>query len=96
VDLIATSPAVQRVQRVLAHGIGATLFALITWCLARQALRAASYGEGTPLLHIPYAAVLGLMAALAAVTACAFIHAAVRAVRRQAATPVATAVLEPI
>jgi TRAP-type transport system small permease protein len=96
VDLIATRPSVQRFQRVLAHGIGATLFALIAWCLARQALRAAGYGEGTPLLHIPYAAVLGVMAVLAAVTACAFTFAAMSALRRSEATPVATAVLEPI
>jgi TRAP-type C4-dicarboxylate transport system permease small subunit len=83
VDLIATRPAVQRVQRVLAGVVGATLFGLIGWCLGRQSLRAAEYGDGTPLLGIRYSWVLGGMAALAVVAAACFVVAIVRGLRQR-------------
>lgn len=82
VDLIRVRAAVHRLQLVLADLAGTVLFALIAWCLARQALRAAGYGEGTPLLHIPYSAVLGGMALLAGVAALAFVVAAVKTMKR--------------
>lgn len=86
VDLIAVRPALRRVQRVLAGLVGAALFSLIAWCLWRQAVRAAGYGEGTPLLHIPYMVVLGGMGVLAALAALGFVAATARALRRAAPT----------
>ena len=78
VDLIEVSPAVQRVQRLLAGFIGATVFALIAWCLGRQTIRAAGYGEATPLLAIPLAVIIGGMSVMAAVTAIAFLAGALQ------------------
>ncbi len=84
VDLIQVRPALRRVQRVLAGLVGASLFALIAWCLGRQAVRAAGYGEGTPLLHIPHSLVLGGMGVLAALAVLGFGIATARALRRAA------------
>ena len=87
VDLINTRPAIQRVQRTLASVVGAALFTLIAWCLVRQAVRAAGYGESTPLLGIPFALVLGGMAALAAIATLGFLVAGGRALRHEEAPP---------
>jgi len=81
VDLIPFSPAVQRWQRVLAALFGATLFGVIAGCLARQAWRAAEYGDGTSLLHLPYAWILGGMGLLALLAAAGFAAALWRAWR---------------
>lgn len=86
VDLIPVRASVYRMQGVLAAFAGALLFALIAWCLGRQAMRAAGYGEGTPLLHIPYSAVLGGMAALAGLASLAFVVAAVKSRKRALAS----------
>ncbi|NPC54983.1 TRAP transporter small permease [Caenimonas soli] len=80
VDLIKMPVALQRFQRALGAGMGAALFALIAWCLVRQTLRAAEYGEKTALLGVPISVLLGGMAVLAAVTAFAFMAASARAV----------------
>ncbi len=82
VDLIHVGPRLQRVQRVVAELAGAALFGLLAWCLARQALRAADYGDGTPMLKIPFSAVLGGMALLALLAALASLVRAVAALRR--------------
>lgn len=81
VDLIPFPPAVRRVQRVLAAAVGGTLFGLIGWCLVRQARRAAEYGDGTTLLQLPYAWILGGMGALAALAVLGFALAGWRAWR---------------
>jgi TRAP-type transport system small permease protein len=84
VDLIAVRPALQRVQRTLGALMGGALFAIIAWCLARQTLRAAGYGEATALLGVPIAGVLGTMSLFAGVTAMAFLVATARAIRQPA------------
>lgn len=81
VDLISVRPALQRVQRVLAPLVGAVVFAVIGWCVARQAVRSAGYGDASALLGIPTAWVLGGMAILSAATVLAFLVAAARAAR---------------
>jgi TRAP-type transport system small permease protein len=73
VDLVAVTPAVQRLQRALSALVGASLFGLIAWCLAKQAFRAAGYGESTPLLGVPLWYILGAMSLLALVSALAFV-----------------------
>src|SRR6218665_1450565 len=45
VDLIQVRPSLHVVQRVLAAVLGAVVFAVITFCMGRQAIRAAGYGE---------------------------------------------------
>ena len=86
VDLIPVRPVLARVQRVLADLAGASLFGIVAGCLARQASRAAEYGDGTSLLKIPFSWILGGMAGLALVAAVAFVGAgwqALRAVERR-------------
>jgi len=73
VDLIPLPVAVRRVQRILSALAGVVLFALVAWCLGRQALRAADYGDSTTLLHWPYAWILGGMAALSLLAVIGFI-----------------------
>lgn len=85
VDLIQVRPALRLVQRVLSGAIGAVVFALIAWCMGRQAMRAADYGEATPLLNVPLSWVLGGIAVLASVSALAFLLAAVRSIRHPGA-----------
>lgn len=81
VDLIRMHPTVQKVQRVLGALMGMALFALIAWCLVRQARRAAEYGEATALLHVPIAWILGTMAVLGACASIGFVVAMLRALR---------------
>lgn len=81
VDLIPFGAAVRRWQRLLAGLVGASLFGLVAWCLGRQALRAADYGDGTTLLQLPYSWILGGMAALSALTVAGFLAAALRSRR---------------
>lgn len=81
VDLIQVRPGLRVVQRVLSGAIGAVVFALIAWCMGRQALRAADYGEATPLLNVPLSWVLGGIGALAAVSVLAFLLATARSIR---------------
>lgn len=85
VDLIQVRSRLRMVQRVLSGAIGATVFALIAWCMGRQALRSASYGEATPLLNVPLSWVLGGIAALAAISALAFLKATVRSIHHPGA-----------
>jgi TRAP-type transport system small permease protein len=77
VDLIPVPKALQRLQTVVSDLLGGLLFGLIAVCLLRQARRAADFGEGTPLLQIPHAWTLGVMAALAAVAVLGFLISAV-------------------
>lgn len=95
VDLIQLPARLHRVQRVLGSVMGAVVFALIAWCMVRQALRAASYGEATPLLGVPLSWVLGAIGAMAAVSTFAFLLAAVRTLRHPGApaAPHATEVI---
>lgn len=81
VDLISTPPAVQRVQKLVAGLVGGVLFGLIGWCLGRQALRAADYGDGTTLLHLPYAWILGGMGVLSVLALGAFVVSIARVLR---------------
>ena len=85
VDLIGVGPVLQRVQRTLACGVGAVLFAVIAFCTGKQAVRSAGYGDASPLLHIPTAMVLWAMSILAGVTVVAFVIALVRAGQGRAA-----------
>lgn len=73
VDLISVSPAVRLVQQVLAGVIGFIVFGIVTWSLARQAIRSTEYGDASALLQIPTGIVLWVMCGLSAVTALAFI-----------------------
>jgi TRAP-type C4-dicarboxylate transport system permease small subunit len=84
VDLIHLSPAMQRVQRLLAALVGAVLFSVIAFCVARQAARSFSYGDASPLLHIPTGWVLVGMCALSVVTVLAFVVASLRSLRDSA------------
>lgn len=85
VDLIQVRPSLNVVQRVLSSAIGAVVFALIAWCMLRQALRAADYGEATPLLNVPLSWVLGGIGVMGAVSALAFLLAALRTLRHPGA-----------
>jgi len=78
VDLIEVPPWVQRVQRVLGGAIGATVFGLIAWCMGKQAIRAAGYGEATALLNIPLSLVIGGMSVMGIVTSAAFLASALQ------------------
>ncbi len=94
VDLIPMPAGLRRFQRALGAAMGAVLFALIAWCLARQTVRAAGYGENTPLLGVPIAWLLGGMAMLSVVTAIAFLVATMlAAVRPAPAKPLVTEVI---
>lgn len=73
VDLVPLPRALQVPQRVLSGLVGAALFGVIAFCTARQAIRSASYGDASALLHIPTAWVLWGMSVLAVVTALAFL-----------------------
>ena len=87
VDLITVRSSLQMVQRLLASGIGVVVFGLIAGCMARQAVRAAGYGEASPILGIPLGLVLGGMSLLSGVCALAFLVAAVREYRRTTPVP---------
>ena len=76
VDLIPVRAGLRRLQRGFGGLFGAAAFGLIAWALARQAIRAAGYGEATALLGMPLAYVLGGMSALAGLTVLAFLVAA--------------------
>src|SRR5690242_5196398 len=65
VDLIQVPPAIGRVQRLLGAIVVDLLLALIAWCLGRQPLRAAGYGERSHILGIPLRWVLPTLPALA-------------------------------
>jgi TRAP-type C4-dicarboxylate transport system permease small subunit len=95
VDLIQLPARLHTAQRVLGSLIGAVVFALIAWCMVRQALRAASYGEATPLLGVPLSGVLGAIGVMAAVSTLAFLLAAARTLRHPGApaAPHATEVI---
>ena len=95
VDLIQVRPGLGVVQRVLGSLLGAMVFALIAWCMGRQAMRAAEYGEATPLLGVPLSWVLGGIGVLAVVSTLAFLLAAARTLRhpRTPAGPHATEVI---
>lgn len=81
VDLIQVRPGLHRVQRILSSTIGAAVFALIAWCMGRQSLRAATYGEATPLLNVPLSWMLGGIGVMAAISTLAFVLAAVNSIR---------------
>jgi TRAP-type C4-dicarboxylate transport system permease small subunit len=83
VDLIHVRPALRVVQRLLGAVIGGTLFALIAWCMGRQAVRAMGYGEASPILGIPLGWVLATMSVLAGVCALAFVVSALGVLRRK-------------
>ena len=85
VDLIQVRPALNRVQRLLSSVIGSALFALIAWCLGRQAVRAFGYGEASPVLGIPLGWVLASLSVLGGICALAFIVSAFGAMRRREA-----------
>ncbi len=73
VDLIPVGPRVKRVQRVVAALVGAAVFAVLAWCMARQGMRSAEYGEALPMLGMPLWWALGGMAVLSGLTALAFL-----------------------
>ena len=73
VDLIQVRPGIQRVQRVLSCCIGVSLFCVISYCVGRQAMRSWSYGESSPMLHIPTSVVLAGISVMAAATVLAFL-----------------------
>lgn len=79
VDLISVGPALRRVQRVLAGVIGCIVFGIVTWSLARQAVRSTEYGDASALLQIPTGIVLWAMCVFSAATALAFILSTRRA-----------------
>lgn len=97
VDLVPLARPLRSLQRLLAHLLGVALFGVMAWCVARQALRAADYGEASPMLQLPTAWVLWGVSAMAAVTALAFLLRlpAAPAAESQAVPPAGTpAILE--
>lgn len=98
VDLVPVGRSLRGLQRLLSRLMGAGLFGVIAWCVARQALRAAEYGEASPMLQMPTAWVLSGVSAMAALTALAFLlslRTATSAVAEQSVPPAGTpAVLE--
>lgn len=93
VDLIQVRPSLHVVQRVLASVIGAVVFALITFCMGRQAIRAAGYGEATPLLGVPLSWIIGGVSVMAAISTLAFLMAVARARRADTSAPFSTEVI---
>lgn len=87
VDLISVRPALRRVQRALAGVIGCVVFAIVTWALARQAIRSTEYGDASALLQIPTGIVLWVMCVLSAITALAFIVSTRRALAGETVMP---------
>ena len=83
VDLIQVRPSLQRVQRALAALVGAIVFGVIAWCVARQAVRSAGYGDASAMLGIPTAWVLGGMSVFSVLTVIAFLLAMVKSARGQ-------------
>jgi TRAP-type C4-dicarboxylate transport system permease small subunit len=75
VDLIRVGPATQQAQRLVGALFGAVAFALISWCVGRQGLRAFGYGEASPILGLPLGDVLATLSALAALTVLGFLLA---------------------
>ncbi|MBN9427133.1 MAG: TRAP transporter small permease [Burkholderiales bacterium] len=73
VDLFTVRPTLQKIQRGLSNVLGAGLFAVIAYCMARQGLRAADFGESSPLLHVPTDWVMWGLSIMAGVTVAAFI-----------------------
>jgi TRAP-type C4-dicarboxylate transport system permease small subunit len=73
VDLVPVARSVRGVQRLIARLLGLAVFGVMAWCVARQALRAADYGESSPMLGLPTAWVLWGVSAMATVTALAFL-----------------------
>jgi TRAP-type C4-dicarboxylate transport system permease small subunit len=78
VDLVSVRPSLQVLQRVVAALAGAVLFAVIAWCVARQAQRSFSYGDASAILQIPTGWVLVMMTALSVVTVLGFAAALAR------------------
>ena len=78
VDLIQARPSLLVVQRLLASMMGAVVFALICFCMGRQAIRAAGYGEATPLLGVPLSLIIGGVSVMAAITSLASLLAIAR------------------
>lgn len=93
VDLIQVRPSLQVAQRLLASTLGAVVFALISFCMGRQAIRAAGYGEATPLLGVPLSWIIGGVCLMAAVTSLACLLAIARARRADHALPFSTEVI---
>lgn len=93
VDLIQLRPSLHVVQRVLASVLGAAVFALMTYCMGRQALRAAGYGEATPLLGVPLSWILGGVSVMAALSSLAFVIALTQARHADQAKPFSTEVI---
>ena len=78
VDLVPLGPRLNAARRIATGLIGAALFGAIGWRMWEQAERVAGYGDRSPMLGIPSWAVLGVIAALAGVTALAFLVMIVR------------------
>jgi len=87
VDLISVGPGLQRLQRLMAGGIGAVLFAVIAFCTGRQAVRSAGYGDASALLQIPTAWVLWGMSTMAVLTVLCFGTFVLRALRGSGSRP---------
>ncbi len=75
VDLIEAPVAWRMTQRVISALVGAVLFGVIAFCVGRQAVRSAGYGDASALLKIPTAWILWGMCALSVITALAFLLA---------------------
>lgn len=73
VDLFEAPARWQFGQRVLSALVGAALFGVIAFCVGRQAIRSAGYGDASALLKIPTAWILWGMCALSVVTVIAFL-----------------------
>lgn len=63
----------QRVQQVFGDGLGAVVFAVLSYRLWIQGVRLLSYGDETPQLGIPIAPIYFFMAVMAGVTTAAFL-----------------------
>jgi len=75
VDLIPVPRALQAAQRALVAFVGASLFGVIAFATARQAIRSAGYGDTSALLEIPTAYVLWGMCTSSVVSGLAFLVA---------------------
>lgn len=93
VDLIQARPSMLAGQRLLASIMGAVVFALICFCMGRQAIRAAGYGEATPLLGMPLSWIIGGVSVMAAITSLAFLLAIARAPDTDNSEPFSTEVI---
>lgn len=71
------------IQQLLAGGLGALVFGVLSWRLWKQAERVIEYGDVTPYLRLPVAPAYYFMAVLSGLTVIAFVVVAFGLVKQE-------------